>query len=40
MSTSALTAASKEVVAHLSMMQGVITRMAESSRSCKVWCVA
>ena len=34
-----LTAASKEVIAHLSMTQGVITRMAENSRSCKVWCV-
>ena len=34
-----LTAASKEVIAHLSMIQGVITRMAENSRSCKVWCV-
>ena len=34
-----LTAASKEVIAHLSIVQGVITRMAENSRSCKVWCV-
>ena len=24
---------------HLEIMQGVITRMAENSRSCKVWCV-
>lgn len=34
-----LTTASEEVIAHLSMMQGVVTRMAENSRSCKVWCV-
>lgn len=27
------------VQAHLTMMQGVINRMAENSRSCKVWCV-
>ena len=27
------------VQAHLTMMQGVIARMAENSRSCKVWCV-
>ena len=27
------------IQAHLAMMQGVITRMAENSRSCKVWCV-
>ena len=39
MSMPGLTAGSKEVVAHLSMMQGVIMRMAENSRSCKVWCV-
>ena len=39
MSTSTLTAGSKEVIAHLTMMQGVITRMAENSRSCKMWCV-
>lgn len=30
---------SSAVQAHLTMMQGVITRMAENSRSCKVWCV-
>ena len=30
---------SSAVQAHLSMMQGVINRMAENSRSCKVWCV-
>ena len=27
------------VQAHLNIMQGVIQRMAENSRSCKVWCV-
>ena len=27
------------VQAHRTIMQGVIQRMAESSRSCKVWCV-
>ena len=30
---------SSAVQAHLTMMQGVINRMAENSRSCKVWCV-
>ena len=30
---------SPAVRAHIEMMQGVITRMAESSRSCKLWCV-
>lgn len=30
---------SPSVQAHLTMMQGVINRMAENSRSCKVWCV-
>ncbi len=30
---------SSAVQAHLTIMQGVITRMAENSRSCKVWCV-
>ena len=34
-----LTADSQEVIAHLTIMQGVIARMAENSRSCKVWCV-
>ena len=29
---------SPAVQAHLTMMQGVIARMAENSRSCKVWC--
>ena len=30
---------SSAVQAHLTMMQGVIQRMAENSRSCKLWCV-
>ena len=30
---------SSAVQTHLTIMQGVITRMAENSRSCKVWCV-
>ena len=30
---------SAAVQTHLSIMQGVIQRMAENSRSCKVWCV-
>ena len=30
---------SSTVQKHLEIMQGVITRMAENSRSCKVWCV-
>lgn len=30
---------SSAVRAHIEMMQGVITRMAENSRSCKLWCV-
>ena len=30
---------SPAVQAHLTMMQGVINRMAENSRSCKVWCI-
>ena len=30
---------SSAVQKHLEMMQGVINRMAENSRSCKVWCV-
>ena len=31
---------SSAVQKHLEIMQGVITRMAENSRFCKVWCVA
>ena len=31
--------ASPAVQKHLEIMQGVITRMAENSRACKVWCV-
>lgn len=34
-----LNPASPAVQKHLEIMQGVITRMAENSRSCKVWCV-
>ena len=30
---------SSAVQKHLEIMQGVINRMAENSRSCKVWCV-
>ena len=30
---------SSSVRQHLEMLQGIITRMAENSRSCKVWCV-
>ena len=30
---------SEGVHAHLGMLQSVITRMAENSRSCKLWCV-
>ena len=30
---------SSAVQAHLTIMQGVIARMAENSRSCKMWCV-
>ena len=30
---------SPSVQTHLTIMQGVINRMAENSRSCKVWCV-
>ena len=32
-------AESTAVQSHLTIMQGVIQRMAENSRSCKVWCV-
>ncbi len=34
-----LNAESSAVQTHLTVMQGVIQRMAENSRSCKVWCV-
>ena len=34
-----LTEDSSAVQAHLTMMQGLINRMAENSRSCKVWCI-
>ena len=32
-------AESQAVQTHITIMQGVIQRMAENSRSCKVWCV-
>ena len=34
-----LNADSQSVQTHLSMMQGVINRMAVNCRSCKVWCI-
>ena len=34
-----LGADSSDIQAHISIMQGVIQRMAENSRSCKLWCV-
>ena len=34
-----LSGESSAVQTHLTIMQDVITRMAENSRSCKVWCV-
>ena len=34
-----INAESSAVQAHLAILQGVIQRMAENSRSCKVWCV-
>ena len=34
-----LNAESSAVQAHLTIMQDVIQRMAENSRSCKVWCI-
>lgn len=38
-SNSTLSAYSPAVQAHLAMMQDVIRRMADNSRSCKLWCV-
>ena len=38
-SSSELNHESSAVQKHLEIMQGVINRMAENSRSCKVWCV-
>lgn len=35
----AFDAESSSVQTHLKIMQGVIQRMAENSRACKVWCV-
>ena len=37
--TPPLNAESSAVQSHLTIMQGVIQRMAENSSSCKVWCV-
>ena len=37
--TPPLNAESSAVQAHVTVVQGVIQRMAENSRSCKVWCV-
>ena len=34
-----INAESSAVQAHLAILQGVIQRMSENSRSCKVWCV-
>lgn len=36
---SAFDANSPAVMAHINLMQGVIQRMADNSRSCKLWCV-
>ena len=38
-SNPALSAESSAVQAHLGMMQDVIRRMADNSRSCELWCV-
>ena len=37
--TQGLHAESPGVLSHLTIMQGVIQRMAENSRFCKIWCV-
>ena len=37
--TPPLNTESSAIQAHLTIVQGVIQRMAENSRSCKVWCV-
>ena len=34
-----INAESSAVQAHLAILQGIIQRMAENSRSCKVWCI-
>ena len=34
-----INADSSAVQAHLTILQGIIQRMAENSRSCKVWCI-
>lgn len=37
--TTPFTEASSAVQTHLSILQGVIQRMADNSRSCKTWCI-
>lgn len=37
--TTQFNADSSAVQAHLTIMQGIIQRMAENSRSCKTWCI-
>lgn len=37
--TDAFNAECSSVQTHLKIIQGVITRMAENSRACKIWCV-
>lgn len=39
MATSQLTVDNAAVIAHINAMQSVIQRMADNSRSCKLWCV-
>lgn len=34
-----MTKNNSSVIAHIEMMQGIINRMAENSRSCKNWCI-
>lgn len=37
--THSFDAESSSVQTHLKIIQGVITRMAENSRACKIWCI-
>ena len=37
--TQTLNTESESVRTHLTLLQGIILRMAENSRSCKVWCI-
>lgn len=37
--SSNIDAESSAVQTHLSILQGIIQRMAENSRSCKIWCI-